>query len=88
MFVIPSEFEGDSAKLKACAVQHGMVVAMSNFGSSSGGLSAAGRSSFWSEKGELVAQLHSNGAGVAVAIQAPEGWRARTVMLSDASMRM
>jgi predicted amidohydrolase len=81
MFVIPSDFEGDSEKLRAYARQHAMVVALANFGCATGGLAAAGRSSVWSEKGELVAQLSPTGAGVAVATQTSEGWRARTIML-------
>jgi predicted amidohydrolase len=79
MFVIPSECESDSAKLRAYGVRHAMVVALANFGCSTGGIAAAGRSSIWSEKGELVAQLGPNGAGVAVAAETSEGWRGRTV---------
>jgi predicted amidohydrolase len=81
MFVIPSEFEGDAAKLGRCAAQHSMAVALANFGSASGGLAAAGRSSIWSENGDLLARLPPSGAGVAVATETPEGWRARTVLL-------
>ena len=60
-----------------------MAVALANFGSPTGGLAAAGRSSIWSQTGELLAQLSSSGAGVAVATETPEGWRASTVMLGD-----
>ena len=83
MFVIPSEFEGESAKLSGYAAQHSMTVALANFGSPSGGLAAAGRSSIWSEKGQLIAQLNPSGTGLAVATETPEGWRARTVMLGN-----
>lgn len=55
MFVIPSEFEGDSATLSRYAAQHSMAVALANFGSPTGGLAAAGRSSIWSQTGELLA---------------------------------
>lgn len=83
MFVIPSEFEEDSAKLSRYAAQHSMAVALANFGSPTGGLAAAGRSSIWSQSGELVARLSSSGAGVAVAVETSAGWRAKTVMLDD-----
>ena len=79
MFVIPSEFGGDAAKLKRYAVQHVMMVAFANFGSPSGGLASAGRSAIWSERGELLAQLPVSGAGVAVATEAKEGWRANII---------
>ena len=85
MFVIPSEFEGDSSRLSKYAAQHSMVVALANFGSPTGGLAAAGRSSIWSQKGELLAQLNSNGAGVAVATETSEGWRTKKIVLDVAA---
>jgi len=84
MFVIPSDFEGDSAKLRGYAAQHRMTVALANFGSATGGLATAGRSSIWSETGELLVQLGASGAGVAVATGTREGWRAKAIMLGDA----
>jgi predicted amidohydrolase len=83
MFVIPSEFDGDAAKLKAYAVKHSMMVAFANYGSPTGGLASAGRSAIWSETGELLAQLPATGAGVAVVTEAEVGWRAKTVMIGD-----
>src|SRR5262245_25123573 len=86
MFVIPSEFEGEVAKLRRYAVQHAMMVALANFGRPSGGLASAGRSAIWSETGELLVQLGANGAGVAVVTETEQGRRTRTVMLSDSEM--
>ena len=83
MFVIPSEFTGDSARLSGYAAKHSMTVALANFGSQTGGLAAAGRSSIWSERGELLVQLDPDGAGVAVATETSEGWRATAVMLGN-----
>jgi predicted amidohydrolase len=83
MFVIPSEFAGETAKLRGYAVQHSMTVAFANYGSPTGGLASAGRSAIWSETGELLAQLDVNGAGVAVVTETPQGWRAKAVMLND-----
>jgi predicted amidohydrolase len=82
MFVIPSEYERETAALRAYAERHGMVVAFANYGGPSGGLASAGRSAIWSERGEPLAQLESSGVGVAVASEGPAGWRARGIMLA------
>lgn len=85
MFVIPSEFEGDAAKLRSYAKRHAMMVALANYGGPSGGLKAAGRSSVWSETGELLAQLDGRGAGVAVVCETRQGRRVKTLMLDEPS---
>ena len=79
MFVIPSEFELESASLAAYAAQHSMAVVMANFGGKTGGLVSAGRSAIWSEKGELLAQLGPTGAGIVIATRTRGEWRAKTV---------
>jgi predicted amidohydrolase len=81
MFVIPSDFQREAARLSGYAAEHAMVVALANFGGASGGLAAAGRSSIWSQSGELIAQLASNGSGVAVGIETADGWHSKTIML-------
>jgi predicted amidohydrolase len=83
MFVIPSDFEGDAAKLSGYARQYSVTVALANFGSPTGGLAAAGRSSIWSETGELLARLNPSGSGVAVATRTSNGWRAKTFMVGN-----
>jgi predicted amidohydrolase len=83
MFVIPSEFDGEVSKLKGYAVQHSMMVALANFGSPTGGLASAGRSTIWSESGELLVQLEANGAGVAIVTETGQGRRAKAINLSD-----
>jgi predicted amidohydrolase len=87
MFVIPSEFAGDAAKLSGYAAEHSMVVALANFGSATGGLAAAGRSSIWSARGELLIQLGHAGAGVAVATELAEGWRTRAIVVNSTQPR-
>ncbi len=82
MFVIPSEFDADSARLSGYAKLHAMPVAFANFGSATGGLATAGRSSIWSEQGELLVQLPASGSGIAVATAASNGWRTQVVLLS------
>lgn len=83
MFVIPSELEGDLAKLRGHAVRHTMTVAFANFGGPSGGLASGGRTSIWSASGELLVQLDASGAGVAVVTTGDQGRRARRIMLPD-----
>jgi len=80
MFVIPSECEREAARLKGYAVQHAMVVAAANYGGPSGGLAAAGRSTIWSETGEVIARLGPTGAGVAIAIEESGTWRGTTLV--------
>jgi predicted amidohydrolase len=79
MFVIPSEFDRETANLAATAARHGMAVVMANFGGPSGGLASGGRSGIWSPKGELLAQLEPAGAGIVVATDGDDGWRARVI---------
>lgn len=83
MFVIPSEYERETASLGAYAAEHSLAVAFANYGGPSGGLRSAGRSAIWSETGALLARLDAHGAGLAVAAERPGGWRARTIMLDS-----
>jgi predicted amidohydrolase len=83
MFVIPSDFDDDIAKLSHYAEQHSMMTALANFGSPSGGLRSAGCSTIWSEAGELLVQLPVSGSGVAVVSEGPRGRHTRTVMLGN-----
>lgn len=80
MFVIPSDLDGELVKLQRYAQQHAMLVAFANYGSSSGGLRSAGRSSIWSETGELLVQIEANGTGLALVTTAQQERRAQTIM--------
>jgi len=82
VFIIPSQFASEAANLALHAARYAMVVAMANYGGPSGGLASAGRSAIWSERGERLVELGASGAGVAVAIESPDGWRCRAVMLN------
>jgi predicted amidohydrolase len=81
MFVIPADFPKDIARLREYAKQHSMTVVFSNFGGPSGGLPSAGSSAIFSEKGELLVQLQTTGAGVAIAIEGKTGWRTKAVSI-------
>ena len=80
MFVIPSEFADDASRLGRYASEHSFCVALANYGSRTGGLAAAGRSSIWSESGELLVEMPPSGAGIAVARRTVDGWRSRVAM--------
>jgi predicted amidohydrolase len=60
-----------------------MVVAAANFGSATGGLAAAGRSSIWAANGDLLIQLDDAGAGVAIATELAGGWRTKVTGLDS-----
>ena len=82
MFVIPSEYDADAAKLGGYAARYAMAVVAANHGGPTGGLAAAGRSSIWSERGKLLVRLPREGAGVAVATRDAAGrWTATAVTL-------
>jgi predicted amidohydrolase len=85
MFVIPSDFDGEVLKLSRYAVQHRMMTALANFGSPSGGLRSAGRSSIWSETGELLVQLEASGSGIAVVTETQDNRRTRAVMVGNSA---
>jgi predicted amidohydrolase len=74
MFVIPSEFDGETEKLARYAKQHSMTVVMANYGAPSGGLASAGRSTIWSPDGSVLARLGRSGAGVVIAREGAGGW--------------
>ncbi|WP_397569836.1 carbon-nitrogen hydrolase family protein [Schlesneria sp. T3-172] len=80
MFVIPSDFAGDIAKLARYAKQYRMMVALANYGGPSGGLKSAGRSGIWSSTGELLVQLEEAGSGVAVVRESPDKLHVRAIM--------
>jgi len=83
MFVIPADLPQDTAILREYAVMHSMSVVFANFGGPSGGLPSGGSSAIVSEKGELLAQLPTIGAGVVIAIEDETGWHTKKVMLGD-----
>ena len=84
MFVIPSEFDAEAAALSRYAAEHAMAVVMANHGGPTGGLASAGRSSLWSERGDLVARLEDRGDGVALGFESDQGWRGRAIRVDGA----
>jgi predicted amidohydrolase len=82
MFVIPTDFEQDAARLQSYAARHAMAVVFANYGGPSGGLPSAGSSAIWSDRGELLARLPTAGAGLVLATgNDGAGWSARTITI-------
>jgi len=85
MFVIPSDFAGDTERLSGYAKRHRMLTAFANFGGPSGGLRSAGRSSIWSDAGELLVRLGECGSGVGVVTETEHGPRSRAIMTDSSA---
>jgi L-amino acid N-acyltransferase YncA/predicted amidohydrolase len=83
MFVIPSDFAGESAALSSYAAKYDMLTALANYGSPTGGLRSAGQSSIWSARGELLMQLPDEGRCIAIYRETELGYQAKTLFLED-----
>ena len=81
-FGIPDHIAFKIAVLQKHAKRFGLLVPLANFGGATGGLPAGGGSGFWSEQGELLTQLPSAGAGVAVALEEAQGFRTWQTMIA------
>lgn len=73
----------DSALLQSYAERHAMAVLMANHGGPTGGWAAAGRSTFWDERGRCVASTHGTGNRLLVVSRQSEGWAGLDAPLSD-----
>ena len=85
MFVIPSDFDEDALKLSRYAIRHHMMTAFANFGCPTGGLRSAGRSSIWSDAGELLVRLDEEGSGIGVVTETERGRHCRAIMVDDSA---
>jgi len=85
MFVIPSDFAEERARLAEYAQQYSMIVAFANYGGPSGGLPSAGQSAILSERGELLVELPTAGAGIAVYTRSASATRAERILLDESS---
>ena len=89
MFFTSGERAAEESRLAGHARNHGMAVCLSNYGGPTGGLEAAGGSAIWSPTGDLLVQLPTRGASLAVAHESagrgngPPRWHATTRSLAD-----
>ena len=80
-FAIPGHLEFKIAVLQKHAERSPMTTVLSNFAGTTGGLRSAGGSGILSEQGDMLVQLDADGAGVAVALEEPGGWRTESLAL-------
>jgi predicted amidohydrolase len=73
-----SGYATDSAMLKNYAQTHHMAVLMANHGGPTGGWSAAGRSIFWDEEGQVVAALSGPGNELLIVSKDGGKWQGST----------
>jgi predicted amidohydrolase len=54
-----------------------MNVLMANFGGDSYGCPSGGRSAFWNNKGELIAQMKDSGSGLLLVEKQDSNWTSK-----------
>jgi predicted amidohydrolase len=64
----------DAGNLQRYAARHGMSTLMANHGGPTGGYISAGKSSFWSQEGELIIAAPSAGQYLVIASKKSESW--------------
>jgi predicted amidohydrolase len=79
IFYTPNGIGEGYEKLGSYASEFSMPVLMSNFGGTSYGLEAAGRSAFWDEKGRLAGCFEGAGEGLLLAEKVNGHWETAVV---------
>lgn len=79
IFFSPNGIPQAHKSLQSYASQHSMNVLMANFGGDSYGCPSGGRSAFWNNKGELIAQMEDSGTGVLLVENHEAGWKSKTI---------
>jgi predicted amidohydrolase len=74
IFFSPNGIPQAHQSLQSYASQYQMNVLMANFGGDSYGSSSGGRSAFWDNKGELIAQMEDSSSGLLLVDQQNNGW--------------
>jgi predicted amidohydrolase len=79
IFFSPNGIPQAHQSLQSYAAQYRMNVLMANFGGDSYGSPSGGRSAFWNNKGELIAQLQDSGSGLLLVEQQNNGWVSKII---------
>jgi predicted amidohydrolase len=79
IFFSPNGISQAHQSLQNYASQYQMNVLMANFGGDSYGCPSGGRSAFWNNKGELIAQMEDSGAGLLLVEKQHAGWKSKIV---------
>ncbi|HSY75615.1 MAG TPA: carbon-nitrogen hydrolase family protein [Bacteroidia bacterium] len=74
IFFSPNGIQQAHQLLGAYAKEHGMCVLMSNYGGDSWGMASGGRSAFWNERGEHIAEMDSSGSGLLLIEKKDNKW--------------
>ena len=77
IFFSPNGIPQAHQSLQNYASQYKMNVLMANFGGDSYGSPSGGRSAFWNNKGELIAQMEDSGSGLLLVENHDEGWTSK-----------
>ena len=77
IFFSPNGITEAHQSLQNYASQYQMNVLMANFGGESYGCSSGGRSAFWNNKGELIAQMGDSDSGLLLVKKQHSGWASK-----------
>ena len=77
IFFSPNGIPQAHQSLQNYASQYQMNVLMANFGGDSYGCPSGGRSAFWNNKGELIAQMEDSGSGLLLVEKQRSGWTSK-----------
>jgi len=81
IFFSPNGIPQAYQSLQNYASQYQMNVLMANFGGDSYGSPSGGRSAFWNNKGELIAQMKDSGSGLLLVEKQDSDWT--SIILND-----
>ncbi len=74
IFFSPNGIQNAHQSLQNYSSQYEMNILMANFGGDSYGYPAGGRSAFWNNKGELIAQMTNSGEGLLLVEKQDAEW--------------
>ncbi|WP_166922073.1 carbon-nitrogen hydrolase family protein [Flavobacterium poyangense] len=80
IFFSPNGIPNAYRNLQNYAQKHQMHVLMSNFSGESWGSPSAGKSAFWNNKGELVAQMNDSDSGLLVLENKNDNWTSEIIV--------
>lgn len=79
IFFTPNGIPNAYRDLQYYAEKHEMNVLMSNFSGDSWGYPSGGKSAFWNNKGELVAQMNDSDSGLLIIENRGDNWTSKIV---------
>ncbi|MEP7092572.1 MAG: carbon-nitrogen hydrolase family protein, partial [Flavobacterium sp.] len=79
IFFTPNGIPNAYRYLQNYAQKHKMNILMSNFSGESWGYPSGGKSAFWNNKGELIAQMNDSDSGLLVLENQNDNWTSKIV---------